>query len=256
MGIFCEELVEKELVPPVTGKCYTPNELFYKVVGREFLSEQEGIELESFFMHLVSGEGLINLMDIIMERDLDVIISDALQEMKTVEYPVNPFPTKDGRVLILGQYEPKQKHITLFIKGIRFAADKSRISSSYLLQAVFAHELYHAYFQKNKYVPEIEEPLAEFGSLIYMRILFKEDRNDIEALLKMIKNKKTLQCLQYYSLGGTLFHHLLIDSSIIKAIVSFKFFDLSRLLSGGDKENEFKVYKQNPDVESLLSLLC
>ena len=256
MSIFDDNVSTPLPLPTINGKTGTPDALFNKIKGLVFINSEERRLLESFYQCHVVGEGSISLMDIIMESDIDVIISDALQEMGTVDYPVNPFPTEDGRVLILGQYEPKKKCITLFIKSIRYAAEENRISSSYLLQAVFAHELYHAYFQKNKYVPEIEEPLAEFGSLLYMRILFKDDKDNIEALLEMIEKKEKHQSLQYYSLGATLFRYLLVDSSIIKVIVSFKNFDLSRVSSKGDRVNEFNLYKHKPAVESFLPLLC
>ena len=72
-------------------------------------------------------------------------------------------------VLILGEYvacDPKfSECIILYINNIRDAC-MSGISFEHLMLAVYIHELYHAYFKSGiHYIPDVEEPLAEFGAL-------------------------------------------------------------------------------------------
>ena len=72
------------------------------------------------------------------------------------------------RVLILGLYMPTEKIILLFPNNM------SSKEMPMLLVSTLAHEVMHAYFDRTPldnypYVYSIEEPMAEFGMLLYLK---------------------------------------------------------------------------------------
>ena len=74
------------------------------------------------------------------------------------------------QVLILGLYMPTEKIILLFPNNMREVAS----SMPMLLVSTLAHEVMHAYFDRTPldnypYVYSIEEPMAEFGMLLYLK---------------------------------------------------------------------------------------
>ena len=76
------------------------------------------------------------------------------------------------QVLILGLYEPTEKIILLFPNNMREVASNKEMPM--LLVATLAHEVMHAYFDRTPldnypYVYSIEEPMAEFGMLLYLK---------------------------------------------------------------------------------------
>lgn len=76
------------------------------------------------------------------------------------------------QVLILGLYKPTEKIILLFPNNMR-DIDKGNEMPK-LLVSTLAHEVMHAYFDRTPldnypYVYSIEEPMAEFGMLLYLK---------------------------------------------------------------------------------------
>lgn len=83
--------------------------------------------------------------------------------------------TYEGRyglpdVLVLGEYNDYSKSIYIYVNNIKKVSHISYINR--LMLAVYIHEMYHAYFESgNKYIKEIEEPLAEFGALFCLEVM-------------------------------------------------------------------------------------
>ena len=79
---------------------------------------------------------------------------------------------------LLGEYSKSEEAIILYIYNIR-AQGKGEWDK--LFAGVYLHEMYHAYFRTDDYIPEIEEPMAELGALNELRALsgvlhlFEED---------------------------------------------------------------------------------
>lgn len=72
--------------------------------------------------------------------------------------------------LILGAYDDSSKSIYIYVNSLKKVCHVSYIDR--LMLAVYIHEMYHAYFESgNKYIKEIEEPLAEFGALFCLEVL-------------------------------------------------------------------------------------
>ena len=83
------------------------------------------------------------------------------------------------QVLILGLYEPTEKIILLFPNNMREVAS----SMPMLLVSTLAHEVMHAYFDRTPldnypYVYSIEEPMAEFGMLLYLKETYQMEYFD------------------------------------------------------------------------------
>lgn len=99
-----------------------------------------------------------------------------------------------GRMLKLGEYIPNEKKIVLYPEAmVQF--DKCHFDQ--LLASTFAHETMHAYFNRvghdtYPYIPFIEEPLAEFGMLLF----FNETGHVFyDWAYDNVKNKRT--CYRY-----------------------------------------------------------
>ena len=100
------------------------------------------------------------------------------------------------RVLILGLYMPTEKIILLFPNNMREVAS----SMPMLLVSTLAHEVMHAYFDRTPldnypYVYSIEEPMAEFGMLLYLKETYQMEYFDWAK--EFVGSKKS--CYRYGS---------------------------------------------------------
>lgn len=204
MSLFDKNLVTNPLPLP---KCedvgvYTNDDLYNRIQGLQKLSSLEYKKLHKFFKCNLSGDGLFRFIEVLLSRgEIQVIISDYQPSFSEEtgydwDHPVDPYQTKDGKIIILGEYirnKNEREEINLYYTNIRRASRENKINSSLLLLSVFAHELYHAFFNKSRYCPCLEEPMAEFGSLLYMNALRKTNEvseENIRALYDMIIKKK------------------------------------------------------------------
>ena len=141
-----------------------------------------------------------------LQKDLEILISND-------EPTYGDKKGYGGTILLLGEYLPKHpgtNHptIVLYIKNIRKATSNTGISPASLLVNVFAHEMYHAYFQERntsgayRPIPEVEEPLAELGALIYSYAFFNES-SVFDNIIRFVEAKK--DGLPQYSFGAWLF---------------------------------------------------
>lgn len=85
------------------------------------------------------------------------------------------------QTLILGLYKPTIKNILLFPNNMR-DIDKGN-EMPMLLVSTLAHEVMHAYFDRTPldnypYVYSIEEPMAEFGMLLYLKETYQMEYFD------------------------------------------------------------------------------
>ena len=85
------------------------------------------------------------------------------------------------QVLILGLYKPTKKIILLFPNNMRKVASSKEMPM--LLVSTLAHEVMHAYFDRTPldnypYVYSIEEPMAEFGMLLYLKETYQKEYFD------------------------------------------------------------------------------
>ncbi len=107
-----------------------------------------------------------------------------------------------------GLYDSKDNVIKLFPEVMATEYDGEKMNE--LLVSTLAHETMHAYFNRPghesyPYVIFIEEPLAEFGMLLY---LFNTDRSFYEWAFKDVSDKKTC-----YSHGAMLMSRLLEEGT-------------------------------------------
>lgn len=95
-----------------------------------------------------------------------------------------------GEMLKLGEYISSEKKIVLYPDAMR-QCDMAHFDQ--LLVSTFVHETMHAYFDRDghemyPYIPFIEEPLAEFGMLLFL----KESGHKFYGwAYDNVKNKKT-----------------------------------------------------------------
>lgn len=118
------------------------------------------------------------------ERNLD-IISQNLDAWRTMQ--------------LRGLYDPKKNQIKLFPEEMR--QEYSGKSMDELLVSTLAHETMHAYFNRPyhksyPYIIFVEEPLAEFGMLLY---LYETGSNYYQWAYTDVSGKRT--CYKY---GATL----------------------------------------------------
>ena len=231
MSIFppsSKDLIEKGPfnLPKPFGNRDTVN-LFEKLKGKEYLSFPEASSLQIFYSTCLCGKGLVALIPTLIERGVIVTVSDEKKKYNGEEWANPYYPHKEGAPIILGQYSSGDAYdeIFLYIRNIRAAAKdfkgackdefwdlsprkNCKVDSVDLLLSVFAHELYHAYFHKDKCIKNAEEPLAEFGSLLYMNQYFVGMENaekKILGLYRMIRQKEENEAIKVYSLGAKLF---------------------------------------------------
>lgn len=95
-----------------------------------------------------------------------------------------------GEMLKLGEYISSEKKIVLYPDAMRQC---DMVHFDQLLVSTFVHETMHAYFDRDghemyPYIPFIEEPLAEFGMLLFL----KESGHKFYGwAYDNVKNKKT-----------------------------------------------------------------
>lgn len=225
MGIFCNNITSSFLhLPEPTGKAI--GNPFDIVQGKEFLLYSEALALNAFCSKPLFGKGLFALHTLVMERDLEIIISNREKLYKGEEWS-DPFYPPEGKPIVLGEYCKGNGNntINLYIQNIRIASryfkgarindvwdlsceDEYGVSAEDLLLDVFTHELYHAFFQKGNYEKEAEEPLAEFGSLLYLNRYFEETAKELRGkkilgLHRMVRQKSGE--IEVYSRGAKLF---------------------------------------------------
>lgn len=120
-----------------------------------------------------------------------------------------------GDTRILGEYDPTHRTITLYILSIRAMASNENSSSNNLLIYVFAHEMYHAFFHESNPSgvnnPYIEEPLAEYGALLFSCAFLEPSK--FEGILSFVEDKQ--DGLPHYALGATLFKKVDLPSSVV-----------------------------------------
>ena len=118
---------------------------------------------------------------------------------------------KDDEILTLrlGEYRSKDEKfgecIILYVENIKSSSIQDVNSSKFksLLLSTYIHELYHAYFRSgDRYEPEVEEPLAEFGTLFCMNAMacmgiVEED--DVNYYRNIVAAKES--CLPIYAFG-------------------------------------------------------
>ena len=158
--------------------------------------------------------------------------------------------------LLLGEYRSKDEKfgecIILYVKNIESSSNSSKFTS--LLLSTYIHELYHAYFRSgDRYEPEVEEPLAEFGTLFCMNAMacmgiVEED--DVNYYRKIVAAKES--CLPIYAFGEHIYQQhkkqsswrmgVLLDAYKLKIQNSQKDFSLN-LLSWNPKEWD-EAYKK------------
>lgn len=225
MGIFCNNITSSFLhLPEPTGKAIgNPFEL---VKEKKSLFYSEALALNAFCSQPLFGKGLFALHTLVMERDLEIIISNR-EKLYNGEEWSDPFYPPEGKPIVLGEYckGNGKNTINLYIQNIRIASRYFKgariddiwdlscegeygVGAEDLLLEVLAHELYHAYFQKGNYEKEAEEPLAEFGSLLYLNRYFEETAKELRGkkilgLHRMVRQKSGE--IEVYSRGAKLF---------------------------------------------------
>ena len=106
-----------------------------------------------------------------------------------------------SQILVLGEYVDSENAIYIYVNNIKAECNTAPINR--LMLAVYIHELYHAYFKSgNRYIREIEEPLAEFGALFCleaMTVMGTAEIDDLHFYKKMVAEKK--KYLPEYAFG-------------------------------------------------------
>ena len=130
-------------------------------------------------------------------------ISDTLEKLYEEECAWKTFP-------IRGEYLREDKIIKLYPKEMREEYDRDGgktpgLSMYSLLVSTLAHESMHAYFDRTvhrslPYVGRVEEPLAEFGMLLYLydtnqKYIFNWARNDVRSKLTYYRYGDALMSL-------------------------------------------------------------
>ncbi len=108
-----------------------------------------------------------------------------------------------------GLYDPDRNAIILYPEAMAKEHKGSRIDE--LLVSTLAHETMHAYFNRPRhrnypYVPLVEEPLSEFGMLLYLR---ETGSQYYQWAYKDVSNKRT-----YYRYGAKLMDRCLTEGKL------------------------------------------
>ena len=228
--ILLDAIPEPERI--VCNQHYYADALFSKIERNNVeLTDEEEDRLKKFYDVAFSGEGLFHLIHLLSSRDgVTVSLSDKEEviNLESIDAPINPYKKKNGQVVVLGKYIKEEDQIILFVNNIRSVAEEFkyectyyvpngpnvtetyRLKSCVILAYVLAHELYHAYFYKERYIMRYEEPLAEFGALLYMNNYCHQWYNDkvkeIVIGLRSLVAEKKQSGLECYSRGASLFN--------------------------------------------------
>ncbi len=131
-----------------------------------------------------------------------------------------------SKILVLGEYVDSENAIYIYVNNIEAKCNTAPINR--LMLAVYIHELYHAYFKSgNRYIREIEEPLAEFGALFCleaMTVMRTAEIDDLHFYKKMVAEKK--KYLPEYAFGEYIHtqHMMRNDWNMGKLLVGYRDF--------------------------------
>lgn len=158
-------------------------------------------------------------------------------------------------LILLGEYIPNEKKIIIYEKNIEdYAKKDGKIDGDekhkYILMT-YIHEFAHAFFHYKskddyKYVPEIEEAMAELFTLICLDMKVKKDKKCDEVYNFALENIKKKQeeggILSAYGFGAYLYEELKDNKKRLDFIDSF----INNI--GKIDENDTKVKKYKKQV--------
>jgi len=124
---------------------------------------------------------------------------DYIKEMRQIR--INEINKRNVPAMeILGEYKPQDHNIYLYIETIQAKSNNPAILENYIL-TTYIHEMLHAYFDRERiypYIFEIEEGLAEGGTLLYLDSI---QSKCLAWAVNNIQNKKIAE----YSKGAKLY---------------------------------------------------
>lgn len=119
------------------------------------------------------------LEDVLTHHKVRVIIEPGIPK-RAIPFELEDDEEKEIliKMPLRGLYDGAQKVIKLFPEEMETEYGGSRMNE--LLVSTLAHEAMHAYFDNHpdndkKYIYSVEEPLAEFGMLLYLKETKQED---------------------------------------------------------------------------------
>lgn len=135
-------------------------------------------------------------------------ISEELRDLQNIFENHRNEMVELANLPLRGLYNPKDNNITLFPDEMK--QEYGGLQMEELLVSTLAHETMHAYFNRPRhksypYVYFVEEPLAEFGMLLY---LYETQSNFYQWAYNDVGNKKT--CYRY---GSTLMDQCIKEGS-------------------------------------------
>lgn len=115
----------------------------------------------------------------------------------------------EGEIPVFGEYYPATKTIVLYRKNMEdyVLSNSGKVNLDDLMKYVYIHELFHAYFDYKAningkhYLREIEEPMAELGSLLFFQSLKTTQHSHIFDLAYCEIEKKKNSALSAYGFG-------------------------------------------------------
>lgn len=162
------------------------------------------------------------------KKELDILYENKkgdevslVAEKKKIEEHIKRLRRIINNIVVLGYY--KDGNIYLCIKAITSFSDWEKY-----LKTTYIHEMFHAYFDRDtlrKYIPyyyQIEEPLAEAGTLLY---LHKTKDVDLSWAVQNVQGKKP--SLPEYAFGADLYEMWINSSFDLDTIVRNYKFDVS-----------------------------
>lgn len=145
----------------------------------------------------------------------------------------------DGGQSVLGWYLPSEKKIELFPNVMETLAGDNKVLFVFYLITTFVHEVMHAYFDRPKhdkfpYAYFVEEPLAEFGMMLFLKETIMPDVFDWAH--DNVANKRSC-----YRHGATLFdQYNSWNSGLRRYLEQYKYnigeFDIPDITVVDDKE--------------------
>ena len=250
MSIFDEDLVKKP-IPLRDEKT--------RMLNDDIAKKKRGfIEMPSARLRKEEFRGLLSAMAFSFHEGKPVFMKEFLalswyrklndRNLRVVISPKKPF-YEGLNVRMLGAYFQQEDKIELYILNIRDSSNETLIPSRDLLTYVFAHELYHAFFNVVHPNPVVEEPLAEYGALLFSCAFF--EKNVCDALLDFVKNKAKV--LPHYALGAALFENNEWPSCIIGSYQQSKKEFPKRILDEYDAA--LKDYSETGNYQESIRLL-
>lgn len=128
--------------------------------------------------------------------------------------------------------------IVLYINNIKEVGENNW---GWLLTAVYIHELYHAYFNTQNYIAEVEEPLAELGALYTLKLMETLNIFD-EGICDYYQKEvnKKIGPIYFYGFGKFIYDSVEDFMRIGNFIENFRT-DSSNILN---KQNDIDNYKK------------